>query len=76
MNFKYEVKLQDPALSFKDKVNQRAYLLPNFSNILLIGTDKSKATAEKCNISSNFHHELARCCNFPIKKQKAKGAPI
>ena len=59
----------------KDIVNQRTYLLPNVSNILVTGTDKAVEQLQKYNISSSFHQKLARCCNFPIKKQRTKGAP-
>ena len=52
-----------------------AYFLPNCSNILVTRTDKRLYQLQKCDISSNFHEELAKYCNFPIKKQTTKGAP-
>ena len=38
LNLKWSCKIQQ--YLFKNKVNQRAYFLPNFSNILVTGTDK------------------------------------
>ena len=49
-----------------------AYFLPNCSNILVTGTDKRLYQLQKCDISSNFHEELAKYCNFPIKKQTTR----
>ena len=72
MNSKFEVKTQ--RYLFKDKVNQRASLLPNVSNILANGTDKRVKQLQKCNILSNFHKGLARCCDLPFKKERTNGA--
>ena len=72
-NLKWSCKIQ--RYLFKDKMNQRAYLLPNVSNSLVNGTDKRAKQLQKCNIISNFRQNLARCYNFPIKKQRTKRAP-
>ena len=69
-NLKWSCKIQQ--YFFKDKLNQTVYFLPNCSDILVIATNKRVCQQQKCGISGNFHQELARSCNFPIKKQRSK----
>ena len=56
------------------KVDSRAYILPNVSNIFVFGTDSLEQVFEKCNISNNFEQELKRSCNLAIMKKRSKGA--
>ena len=66
LNLKWSCKIQQ--YLFEDEVDQRAFFLPNLSNILVIGTDTRVWQLQKCDIWSNFHEGLGKCSNFPIKK--------
>ena len=77
MNIKFEVNLEDALISFQRyKLNEIAYVFPNFSNVLVIGIEDTVEQLQKINIFSNFYQGLARCCDFPIKKERTKRAVI
>ena len=50
--------------------------MPNFSNVLVFGTDNLVQLIKKSNISNNFEQELLKSCNLPIRKRRAKEAPV
>ena len=57
------------------KVVTGAGLMPNFSNVLVFGTDNLVWLIEKGSISNNLEQELVRSCNLPIRKKSTKRAP-
>ena len=49
--------------------------MPNFSNVLVFGTNNLVQLIKKSSISNNFEQELVRSGNLPLRKRRKKRAP-